>query len=37
MEFGELLEHNRKTFFLKINAQNVVGKLVFDLVLENRN
>ena len=37
MDFGELLENNRKTFFLKINAQNVVGKLVLDLVLENRN
>ena len=35
MKFGQLIEHNVETFFLKNPTQNVVEKLVPDPSLEN--
>ena len=35
MKFGQLIEYNMKTFFLKNHTQNVVEKLVPDPFLEN--
>ena len=35
MKFGQLIEYNMETFFLKNHTQNVVQKLVPDPFLEN--
>ena len=35
MKFGQLSEHNMKTFSLKNHTQNVVKKLVPDLFLKS--
>ena len=37
MKFGQLIEYNMKTFFLKNNTQNVVEKLFPDTFLKNEN
>ena len=33
MEFGQVIEYNKKTFFFKNHAENEVRKLIPDLVL----
>ena len=35
MKFGQLIEYNIETFFLKNHTQNLVEKLVPHLFLEN--
>ena len=37
MKFGQLIDYNMKTFFLKNNTQNVVEKLYSDTFLKNEN
>ena len=37
MKFGQLIERNIRTFFLKNHTQNVVQKLVADPFLKNQN
>ena len=37
MKFGQLIEYNRKPFFLKNHPQNVVEKLFTDPFLKNQN
>ena len=36
-KFGQIIEYNMKTFFLKHYTQNVVEKLVLDPFLKNQN
>ena len=37
MKFGQLIEHNKDTFFLKNHTQNVAEKLLPDSSLKNQN
>ena len=37
MKFGQLIEYNWETFFLKNHTENMVEKLVADPFLKNQN
>ena len=37
MKFGQLIEYDMETFFMKIHTQNVVEKLFLDPFLKNQN